>query len=378
MDEQERQRIINEVVNDWVKYDYFQHFYSSEKLRKAELLVREAEEKNDSKALFQALSYVCAAATNGGLPDKAVVAFSRQLAMMRLDPAKFPEDYIFRWHYKWIVPKLARFPGIPRGEIDEACERMAACYKRNALSQRVVFGVRAQVCLILGEQRKAREWLARRDELPRDDGCDCVSCELWTVMDVLGAEGRDADILEAARPVLDEKIRPCGDDGPYHFLASLLLPCLRLGRREEALRYHLWGYRLVEGKARCLAETADHMAFLSLAAALPSALKALEAGLPLALETADTYNQLLFFIAAAVLARRLCSRGTEPVKIALPKELSIPAEDGAVPARALGDRLADKALVLARAFDQRNGNSYYQDKLSDISELDQYRCELLS
>lgn len=348
---------------------------TAEKLREAEQRVLEAERGNDRRGLFRALFYVCNNAVYVGRPDKAVVAFSRRLTMCERYPELF-QDRDVQWEHKWIVPSLAGFPTVSRSAIEEACDRLAAAYSRNAFSQRSVSGVRAKVSQLLGEPERAREWLNRRDELPRDEKADCAACDLSNTMDMLNCEDRDAEAFEAAQPVLEGKVNDCQPNGPYHFLSELLVPCLRLGRPGVALRYHRWGYPATEGKARRLEDIPGHVAFLALAGELPLALRALEVNLPVVLGSADWHSRRAFFWSAAILARRLRAWGPSRVRLLLPDAAGVRATDGEVSASELADWIDGQALELASAFDRRNGNRYFQDRLDGVAALDRLRGNL--
>lgn len=348
---------------------------TSEKLREAELRVLEAERGNDRRGLFRALFYVCNTAIYIGHPDKAVVAFCRRLAMCERYPELF-QDRDVQWEHKWIVPSLAGFPTVSRSAIEEACDRMAAAYSRNAFSQRSVSGVRARVSQLLGEPERAWEWLKRRDELPRDQKADCAACELSRTVDVLNSNGRDAEAFEAAQPLLEGKVKECQPNGPYHLLAELLVPCLRLGRPDVALRYHRWGYPATEGRPQRLEDIPGHVAFLALAGELPPVLRALEVNLPVVLGSADWHSRLAFFWSATILARRLRASGPSRVRLLLPEAAGVRATDGEVSASELADWIDGQALELASAFDRRNGNRYFQDRLDGVAALDRLRCDL--
>lgn len=348
---------------------------TAEKLSEAEQRVLEAERGNDRRGLFRALFYVCNNAIFLGQPDKAFVAFCRRLAMCERYPELFQDRDLLREH-KWIVPSLACFPTVARSAIKEACDRMAAAYGRNAFSQRSVSGVMATVSQFLGEPERAWEWLKRRDELPRDEKTDCAACDLSHTVDILNCKDRDAEAFEAAQPVLEGKVKECPPNGPYHFLSELLVPCLRLGRPGVALRYHRWGYPATEGKPRRLEDIPGHVAFLALAGQLPSALRALEVNLPVVLGSADWHSRRAFFWSAAILARRLRASGPSRVRLLLPDTAGVRATDGEVSASELADWIDGQALELASAFDRRNGNRYYQDRLDGVAALDRLRCDL--
>lgn len=336
--------------------------HNAEKVQKAELRVKEAEEKGDLKLLFRALYYLVTAATHGRFPDKAIAAFTRRLAMCKRYPEQFAEKELL-WEYKWIVPKLANLPTISRAMIDETCERMASCYRRHGIGLRPVYGIHAELSLILGEPERAAEWLARRDETARDDNCDCPACELNGALDVLAAQERDAEVYERAQPLLDGRVKLCEGNGPCHTLATLLLPCLRQRRLEAAARFHQWGYPLMEGKRKYLSEISEHLMYLALTGDLTHALRAFELHLPIAVECSDKREQWSFYRAASVLMRQVLAAGHGPLAMTLPAGVPAPAAAGQVATEALTQWLTGQALDLARAYDERNGNRYYQQQL---------------
>src|SRR5205085_1503800 len=108
---------------------------------------------------------------------------------------------------------------------------------------------------------------------------------------------------------------------PQLTLAAVLLPLLRLGRGEEAMRHHVAGYRMIsKNPVEFIPSIADHIEFLALTDNFPRALKLVEKHLSLALETPCLAWQFDVFLAIKVLLEELQGRrANAALKLRLPE-----------------------------------------------------------
>ncbi|RMG14697.1 MAG: hypothetical protein D6731_09885 [Planctomycetota bacterium] len=328
-------------------------------------LCEEAAEKADALGNLE-LGYLAReklveAAIFAGHPEKALVAFAWLLGRADDDPERFPEQDLL-WYYKWVAAELPDFAEVTLERIRSVYADMERRYVRCGYSLRPVHKLRWLEARARGEREEARAHFERFRVSPRDAGADCFACELDDEVLFLVDQGRDAEAVDRAAPILSGEAA-CASV-PAVTWATLLLPLVRLGRREEAVEIQRRGYPQVVGRRHFVRVAADHLEFLSLAGEAERATAAFLHGLPLALETSNQDDRFRFLRAACVYARTAA-----PAVARLP---SLPPRSGA-PRSSADARCAREALFawlhevaveLAGRFDARNGSDAYARRLA--------------
>ena len=335
--------------------------YGEEKTSLIDEAVRLADLAQDTLLGFQAREALIEAATFGGYPDKALVAFTWCLAQCDKDPKQFDERELL-WQYKWVSARLPYFPQIPRAKIEEVHEDMRARYERCGLSLRPVHKIRWLAARRMGEREQALASYEAAERLPRDHGADCDACERNDRIRYLLYVERVEDALEAAQPILSGRMG-CAEI-PHATLAMILLPLLELDRAEQAIRYHLRGYRLVRGNREFVGSQAEHLEFLGLTGNHSRADRLLEEHLGLAMSVTDLDQRFRFLNAAAA---HYAAREGE-LELALPPWLECYRAEGRYPVAELAAWLEQEAGALADRFDARNGNSLFRDTMTRYRE----------
>jgi hypothetical protein len=308
--------------------------------------VRIADAHGDVALAYEARERLVNVATFSGAPEKVLVAFSWLLGQSDRDPQRFPDSALL-WSYKWAANDLKDFPQISREQAQSTFADMARRFERNGASQRPVHKLRCTYALLAGELEAARAHYRDWIEAKRDSLSDCVACDQDDQVRFLVAEGKDAEAIERAAPILAGRMR-CAEI-PHHTLAHVLLPLLRLGRVDEAARHYLKGSRLVARNPDFLRANASNLRFLALTDNFAQAKALFERKLTWALETHNLAARFEFLLAARLLVGRL--ERTGPREWRLPRELA---------GRELVPWLDDELGSIAARFDERNGNAHHR------------------
>lgn len=324
-----------------------------EAVRLADLLV-------DVPLGFESRTKLIKAATFGGAPEKAMVAFTWCLAQLDREPGRFPERDTL-WQYKWVVDHLPSFPQIPRPQIQAALVDLARRFERAGSGMRPIYKLQWLVAGEMGDLDDARAAHDRWVDSPRGDLSDCATCdrnaEVWHLVD----SGRDEEALIRARPILDGSAR-C-TVVPQSTLGKVLRSLVRLGRVDEAVTLHLRGYRMISRNRSFLYSATHHLEFLALTDNLAKGLKLFEAHFPWALETFDLSDRFRFSLTSSFLFQRLGESGKGWVRLRLPRSFPEFQEAGRYDVAGLVNWLDSDATGLARRFDERNGNDLYALKI---------------
>ncbi len=329
-------------------------------------LIQEAERIAEADGLsesdlFDIRMALCDAAVFSGQVHVLLVAFTWCCAVYDRRRAEFQDqDWSILWRFKWMLPKLASFPNVARGQIESALEDFLRRTREAGYTDRSYHYMRFILAQRMGEFDEA---VHRREQwalFSRDRLSDCLACETNNVVEFSVEAKRWGEALEQAAPIIAGR-QTCAEV-PHATLGPIAKAAANLGQLENARTWIKRGIRM----------TAGNLAFLNTTASMVDALAALgdyEAGLRLfekrlrwAIESRDNRDRLLYFIAGlALLDRALRSEGHFRVKI--PEEIRNGAHLPDNDAESVRAWLELEARKLGHAFDQRNGNGYWQGEI---------------
>ena len=306
------------------------------------------------------------AATFGGFPDRALVAFSWCRGQQSRDPERYSPEQLL-WKQKWVVGRLDEFPHISRKQIESALDDVEQCFAKAGAGQRAVLKLRYQAARDMGDAARAEEFWSRWVETPRDHLTDCRACELDDELDHHIDRAEYELALRKARPLLEGRAG-CAEV-PHLTLGSVLYPLFKLGKLEQARDCHLRGYGLVQRNREFLATVGEHLEFLTLTANVERGLKLFERHVGWALEHASHRDRFTFHSAALVLLERALAEGRERVVLSLPRTFTLYSPEGTYETRTLRGWLASQAEGIAAKFDARNGTKRFHQLLSRSRRL---------
>lgn len=336
------------------------------KLALVERAVQLADSHCDMSQGFRTRVELCGEALDAGRPDLLTTAFSWCLGQSDREPEKFP-DLELLWMYRWVNDEISGFSSVSLEQINALMADMEWRYRKIGSTMRGYEYLRRNVAMNCGNRPLADEAdcaiaICRRDWLSDSEAAE----RCFDVRYLIFAKKYE-EAIRTAEPLLARR-----DTDAHHrgaVLARLMIPLLRLGRVEEAIKYHVQGYRLVARNPRYVARFANHISLLALTGNFARALALFERHLPDALESVDDDSHFSFFRACRLLMEELASRGRDSLRLRLPAVFPAFREDGRYESAALRDWFVTKAGEIAARFDTRNGNSHYTAELAATAEL---------
>ncbi|ADO69963.1 hypothetical protein [Stigmatella aurantiaca] len=336
------------------------------KVMTLEEAARMAEVHGDLALAFQVRDELIDAATFGGYPDKALVAFAWCRAQQKKNPDRF-DAHPLLWKQKWVVGRLDEFPHISRKKIQEALADIEETFARVDAGKRAVLKLRYQTARDMGDEAEAEAYWAQWVVAPRDHLTDCPACDLDDEIDYHIDRGEYRLAHQKAAPILLGR-SGCAEI-PHLTYGSLLYPLFKLGEVEEALRYHQIGYSLIHRNRDFLATVGEHIEFLVLTHNLAQGLALFERHLGWALDHASHRDRFTFLAAAGFLLSRLRDEDRETVSLRLPKAFALHQAQGSYETHALHGWVEAQARDIAARFDARNGTPRFQKLLERTERL---------
>ena len=327
------------------------------KVRLLEEAVRLADAHADTGMGYMLRDALIDAATFGGFPDKALVAFAWCRGQQKKDPKRFdPEGML--WKQKWVVGRIKEFPHITRKQIADALDDMEQCFTLADAGRRSVLKLRYSAAREMGDDAEAERLWAAWLETPRDHLTDCRACELDDELDHHVDKGEWAQALRKAKPILEGR-QGCAEI-PHLTFGTLLYPLFKLGELEQAREYHRRGYPMVAKNREFLTTVGEHMEFLSLTDNLSRGLTLLEKHLGWALDHPSYRDRFTFYASAAFLLERILAEGErDTVSLRLTKAFPEYRADCGYEVKALHAWVHGQARDIAARFDKRNGTDRF-------------------
>jgi hypothetical protein len=338
------------------------------KIALLEEAARIADICGEFKLSFDARDNLIHAATFGGAPEKALVAFSWMLAHYDRGERDEIVELTVLWQYKWILDSIANFPQISKAQILGMLDDMAARYTRAGYSLRPNYLMRNRLYKFWDKAEAAR-YFHKGHETPRDEMSDCRTCELNDEVSFALRAGDDARAVALASPIIERRMS-CSSI-PKNTFAHLLLPLVRLGRMDEAVSLHLEGYRLVSLAAKAsLSSAAEHLEFLVVTGNFDRAVRIFEKHLADACALADAATKFDYYLASWFLLEQLVERGRATLNLQrLPRGLPLYEESGTYSVARLGAWFLSECEALAARFDARNESDYYTESIRETAAL---------
>ncbi|HYH98775.1 hypothetical protein [Hyalangium sp.] len=330
------------------------------KVMALEEAARLADTHGDLDLAFEVRDDLIDAATFGGFPDKALVAFAWCRGQAKKNPERFESDLLL-WKQKWVVGRLDDFPHISRKQIQEALDDIEQTYARVDAGKRSVLKLRYQTARDMGDEATAQQFWDQWISAPRDHLTDCLACDLDDEIDHHIDRGEYKKALEKAQPILEGR-SSCAEI-PHLTYGSLLYPLLKLERLEEARDYHLRGYPMISRNRDFLATVGEHLEFLALTDNLSRGLTLFEKHLGWAMDHASWRDRFSFHAAASFLLSRLVAEGRDTVSLQLPKAFALHQRQSTYAVRELHGWVETQAQEIAARFDTRNDTDRFQKLL---------------
>ncbi|MDG4761094.1 hypothetical protein [Micromonospora sp. WMMD710] len=331
--------------------------YGAGQIAALEQLLRRVDAADDRHLAFVTRMQATTGYIYGGEPAKSFVTFSWCLSEFDRDPQPYHQRHLHNllWHFKYMINGLLNFPEVPLDRTYAVLDDMERRYRAGGHSLQTVHKHRFRVADHVGDAEAAEHWYRLWQTTPRDDLSDCAGCDPTSQVGYLADNGRDAEAVALAEPVLAGRLS-CNEQ-PQSILTALLLPYLRTGRGESARDAHREAYRRLRGNLANLWDIGDHVEFCTMTGNEARALELVERHLDW-LDRPPSPAAAMHFAATAAAALRQAGRsaGTTVYRRAAEGR---PA--GEVSTLVLADELTRTATDLAARFDARNGTTHQSE-----------------
>ncbi|MFC8734535.1 hypothetical protein ACFT5B_18930 [Luteimicrobium sp. NPDC057192] len=336
-----------------------------------------AVEGEDEVREYRARMRLTASANMTGDTDTVLSSFAWCVGMHDRDPERFPTsgpdvggDLL--WHYKWMSGALSLNPVFPAEQIHAVLDDMAQRYDRAGVGRSGVVMARFGAAAANGWADEAEAAFAELQVTPDDEYSHCDACVRSETAEWLASHGREDEALRLYDEMVAEGYA-CGEE-PERALSQALVPMLRAGRFDDARAAHLRSYRDARGNAGNLGIVARHLTFCAVSGNEARGLSMLERHL--AWFGHDGLNALEHFEALAAAALLLdavtaAGHGDAPVRGSDGTELVpfVGEHEGRWAADELAPRAWEAAARIAEAFDARNGNAHFAERLAGMRAL---------
>ncbi|MGA9995561.1 MAG: hypothetical protein WBP93_09110 [Pyrinomonadaceae bacterium] len=334
------------------------------------MLMEEAVRVADRSGIVQdqlfAREELIESATFGAAPEKALVAFSWCLARYEEIGNSYTRWTVL-WKYKWIMNSIHCFPQISREKIEEMHLDMENHYLRSGYSLRPVYESRMHEAISRGDRKETKKQYNAWQAAPRDSIANCLACETNGQATYYFYLERYEQGLHKAAPLLGGTLK-CSTI-PQRTYGIVLMPLFRLGRVDEAIQYHLKGYRLIIHNRDYLNSIVEHMDFLVVTDNLERALSLFEDYLSWALSVSDQIARFNFYRSALLVLDLLGERGKKSFSLRLPQEFPLWRESREYEVSELAGWFEEAAHSLAKRFNERNGNDHFTRLIGETMQL---------
>jgi hypothetical protein len=335
----------------------------------AEEAIRLADVHRDEELGFDAREQSLWSFYDAGRPDLLMVHYAWCLAYLDRNPDDDEDQHDILWAYRWVASSMSAFPQFPRQQIEAAAADMADRYRRAGFSLRPVSVMRRYVAEELGDRAAARKAHDQVGRQPRDWMCDEPHLERSFKAGYQLFAGQLKTALATVEPILLDQFVSHDRAFQCRMHSQFLVPLARVGRVDLARRLQKAAYPLLRANHRYLFVLAWHVEFLAVVGDLPAAVTLAERHLPAAVAAPSQINRFNVTRAARLVIDRLRAAGKHRTKLKLPADLAPGGEPERWGLDALAARLDADLTALAVRFDERNGNTHYADRVSELADL---------
>ncbi|TWP46457.1 hypothetical protein FKR81_35410 [Lentzea tibetensis] len=297
--------------------------------------------------------------------DLMLAPFAWCMAAEQRDPTSF-DDYdrhTFDWAHKWVPGGLRRDPRFSLAQIESVIIQLATRYQQHGYSMQPIHGARADQAFHVGDAEAFAEHFGRYLATESGPMSDCAACVVEEQVTHLVNQGRHAEAVAHAQPVLGSD-QGCATQ-PQGILTAVLPALLETGDLAGAASAHLTAYRLIKDDTTT-GYLNEHLEFCAVTGNIARGIEILQRNLHRVHGSVSPSAEMQFAISASVLLSRIAPDFAFDVPLT-----------GAVPTADLLDQLRARALALASAFDARNASTACTSRtLESLARKDSVHVEL--
>jgi hypothetical protein len=329
------------------------------KLAMLEEVVRLADSINDIPLAFEMRINLFHPAYQADRPEVSIAAFSWCLAQHDRQPRDDFYQYLID-NYAGVIADLGNFPNVSRTQILDLLDDMERRHKTFGSTLHVVWSLRRDIFLDLGEHESAKKAHLVYVRKKPDDFSIPPLADLSNRADYFAIIGQYAKSVRAVEEYLSRGTTE--RDLIAETSLMMLTPLTRLRKFDRAAEC----FAHVEAKSRRytstqLRESVRILFYLSMTDQFAKAKAIFERTLPHTIDNFDGLGRLHFFRTAWLMTLRMKRHGIGTLKLRLTGPGPAATEDGQYPIDAVGKWLEGEAKAIAKRFDARNGNAWWSD-----------------
>ncbi|MBC2127108.1 tetratricopeptide repeat protein [Listeria marthii] len=305
---------------------------NAEKVKLLEQAIASADMYNDVESAVEARELLIETCLTAGFPKKQLKAFGWLVKKWEDDNSSV-DTFDLLWDYKWISEQIATFDEISETQIANLLEDMKVKFELQNYSLRPYYNVSTISAMWMGDVEKAKQLFDKWINTKADHLNDCRACETSAQVSYYYFIQDYEKAKETATPIINGKLA-CAEV-PHYTYGEMALVYLELGDTKMAQECFDKGYPLVEKQSALIQPLSYLLKYLVKTNQTEKAREVIDTNLEIVLQAESGMDRLLFLQAAYPLFDR-------------EKEAD----------------LVEMTEALTAKFDNRNGNSYYQDCLN--------------
>lgn len=305
---------------------------NAEKVKLLEQAIASADMYNDVESAVEARELLIETCLTAGFPKKQLKAFGWLVKKWEDDNSSV-DTFDLLWDYKWISEQIATFDEISETQIANLLEDMKVKFELQNYSLRPYYNVSTISAMWMGDVEKAKQLFDKWINTKADHLNDCRACETSAQVSYYYFIQDYEKAKETASPIINGKLA-CAEV-PHYTYGEMALVYLELGDTKMAQECFDKGYPLVEKQSALIQPLSYLLKYLVKTNQTEKAREVIDTNLEIVLQAESGMDRLLFLQAVYPLFDR-------------EKEAD----------------LVGMTEALTAKFDNRNGNSYYQDCLN--------------
>ena len=343
---------------------YIEEYQSAQGAARVKALknaIHAADEAKDDEWSFRFRHRCIQASTFGGDEVDSMILFPEMMALYdRSEDLQADEDnlHTLLWDFKWIINDAVDFTHIPLDQIESLNAEFKKRLEANGKSLRPYYYLRENTLLQTGRVPDPSESGYYRT-LPEDDLKDCKACEASHDVNVALLQEKREMAEAKSRPIFSGELR-CAEI-PHRTYAHWIDYDLRHGDFAHGKRLAKRLYPMVRGDMKHLFRIGTLLCFYS-KADRAIGVNIFRHELPNFMECRNHAMRFAFANGAYHLFRNMQA---PDVSMILPREFPLWKGDHHYSSAEMRDYFYEEASKLAAAFDKRNGNSSFTDRLNE-------------
>jgi len=336
-----------------------------QKLHLLEQALNCAVTQNDLLKQYDTRVMIVAVASFSGKTEKALMHFGWCVSQHDNAPFVLPLKSLL-WKYKYVMIIAPRFHTISRDKLTTLAENMDRHYRQAGYSIRPVKVCLAACTYFTGEATKGLPLFQQSLGYQRDDYADCAACELHLKVSLLVANGKDEEAVAHAQLLISGPAL-CAEV-PHLTYSELLPACTRLDDQQLAQQCLTKGYQLIAANPDFLPQIGMQLQHCALNGLLELGLSRFHSHLHW-WQSALCHWDLYEFELGAMLLFSAIAATQDEITLNLPDNFACYSTTGIVKTQLIADYFNQKLAVNARGFDQRNGNAFFGDRVTQAQAL---------